>query len=1131
MWHNRYRELNAGHGFRDQPVCPHRAFAPSLRGHFNVVQYIVMSFEKRYQKLNARQKEAVDSIDGPLMVIAGPGTGKTELLSMRTANILQQTDTLPENILCLTFTESGANAMRARLEEIIGPEAYKVAIHTFHSFGTEIINQYGEYFYQGANFRPADELSTYQLLEGIFDELDYSNPLATKMNGQYTHIADVMTVISELKKSGLTNEELNSVLDANERALDGIEKDISKLFASRISQKTADELAPLAHKVASVKQPLLPPGIPPLSSVLALSIAHAVDEAHDTNSTKPITAWKNKYLEKNEAGLLVFKDRKRTAKLRALSFVYYQYLVRMQEARLFDFDDMVLRVVHAMEVFPELRYNLQEKYLYIMVDEFQDTNLAQARMLYNLTTYETGDAPNIMVVGDDDQAIYSFQGAEVGNILSFRDRFEGAKLITLEDNYRSTAPILEASRQVISQGIERLERLVTGIDKTLKANHTHKNSQVELVEYARVDDERAELVGRIKQQIDSGVDPSTITVLARRHHELVNLLPHFSHANISVNYERRDNVLDSEVIGQLELVAQIVLFIAGGQLDKADALLPQLLAHPAWGVPTELLWELALAAHKNHSGWLEEMALQPAYKPLHGWLVEQARICSLQPVEYSLDALLGTPDTATSGKYHSPLYEYFFAEDKRAMEPGSYITYLEALRTIRAKLREYRPNSRLTLADFIEFIALHRQLSATITSVRSRVEASQGAVNLMTAHKAKGLEFDHVYIHGAIDTSWGERVRTRSRSISYPENLPLAPAGDTLDERLRLFFVAMTRARDSLTISYSLQNDSDKQTTRASFLLGDTWHTHQIAASASQQQLEAQLAREWYQPVVALPRTTMQQLLAPTLQTYKLSATHLNNFLDVTRGGPHYFLLNNLLRFPGSMSPSAAFGSAIHSSLQRAHAHLAAHGTKKPTEDVLHDFETALSEKWLAEADHEQFSRRGTDALQAFLAEHYDSFTASEKAELSFSGQQVTVQNARLTGVLDVATIDKTNKTMYVIDYKTGKPAASWQGKTDYEKIKLHKYKQQLMFYKLLVENSRDWHEYTVEKGSIQFVEPTPGSTIRQLDLEFSAGEMAAFSQLVAAVFQRIIQLDLPDTSSYAQNYAGMLEFEASLLT
>jgi DNA helicase-2/ATP-dependent DNA helicase PcrA len=176
-----------------------------------------MDFSHRYKLLNIAQREAVDSLDGPLMVIAGPGTGKTELLSMRTANILDKTDTLPENVLCLTFTQSGASSMRDRLTSIIGKDAYKVAIHTFHSFGSEVINQNGQYFYQGANFRPADELSTYEILRGIFDQLDYRNVIAGKINDDYTYLYDASTVISELKKSGLTSDVLLVILEANDR--------------------------------------------------------------------------------------------------------------------------------------------------------------------------------------------------------------------------------------------------------------------------------------------------------------------------------------------------------------------------------------------------------------------------------------------------------------------------------------------------------------------------------------------------------------------------------------------------------------------------------------------------------------------------------------------------------------------------------------------------------------------------------------------------------------------------------------------------------------------------------------------------------------------------------------------------
>jgi len=685
---------------------------------------------------------------------------------------------------------------------------------------------------------------------------------------------------------------------------------------------------------------------------------------------------------------------------------------------------------------------------------------------------------------------------------------------------------------VICQGSERLEHTIAELDKTLHANQITQKSYVKLQEYSRIDDERAQLVRLISQQIAEGTDASEITVIARRHHELVNLLPYFAAADISVNYERRDNVLESDVIVQLELLAKIISHIATQQLDKADALLPQLLAHPAWNIPAEDIWKLSLAAYSHHSGWLEEMAAQPSFMSIHTWLITQAHASLVQPAEYILDTLLGVPTVGAevSEPFCSPLYHYFFDDETRNTAPNQYMLYLEALRTIRAKLREYHPGAPLKLHDFIEFIDTHHQLGVGITSVRARSQAQTSAVNLMTAHKAKGLEFDHVYIHGAIDSSWGERVRIRSRNISYPENLPLAPAGDSFDERLRLFFVAMTRARNTLTISYSLQNDSDTATARASFLTGNDWEPSHCSDTISTIEQTAQLQNEWYRPIVSLPQSTMSQLLAPTMEHYKLSATHLNNFLDISRGGPQYFLLNNLLRFPQAMSPSAAFGSAIHTALQRAHMHVAAHGSKKPAEDVVHDFETALTEKWLHPTDHEHFAKRGTDALHVFLQQKYASFTSAQKAELGFGNQHVVLQNARLTGALDLVSFDAQSKTISVTDYKTGKPATSWQAKNEYEKIKLHKYKQQLMFYKLLVENSRDYHNYRVEKGIIQFVEPTPTGAIATLELEFSTSEMDDFSRLVEAVYAHIVSLNLPDITHLSPDYNGILHFEAALL-
>jgi ATP-dependent DNA helicase UvrD/PcrA len=1131
-----------------------------------------MDFASRYDKLNDAQKQAVDTIDGPVMVIAGPGTGKTELLSMRTANILARTDTLPENILCLTFTESGAMAMRRRLLEIIGIGAYKVAIHTFHGFGTEVINQNSEYFYHGANFRAADELSNYELLRGIFDELEYDNPLASKMNGEYTHLRDTLTTISELKKSGLTSDELLNVIDAGDNVLDAVEPKLAEIFAGRIAKTTADQLAPLIATIHESGGEVDLPAITPLSTVLADSLQAAISAGQADNSTKPITAWRNAWMKKNDAGKFIFKSRDRHTKLRAVSYIYFQYLARMQQAELYDFDDMILRVVHAMEVFPELRLNLQERYQYIMVDEFQDTNMAQMRILYNLTNNEvSGNRPNIMAVGDDDQAIYSFQGADVGNIHSFREIYDQTELIVLTDNYRSTEKVLSHARSVITQGQNRLENRIDELNKTLTAHHNTPDTTVSLVELPTASSERSWIAEDIAKAIKNGMPASSIAILARRHHEIIELLPYLAKEGIQVNYERRDNVLDLEIITLIEHLTKILVALAEQHHTLADSLLPELLAHPAFAIDPIDIWRLSVQASHNHQSWMEIMAVTPAFVPLHAWLVAQSQAAMHMPLEQILDEMVGTPAATqkssrsdslnrrdvparasrtpraavpapvewpegeesrggdqNEASFISPIYTHYFSPQKLAETPDSYLTYLEALRTIRTKLREYRPGETPTLQTFLEFMRLHRELGSTITNIRSHVDRIDDAINVITTHKSKGLEFDRVYVAGAVDNAWGERARTRSRLISYPENLPLAPSGDSFDERLRLFFVAMTRAKHQLIISYSTTDDAGKETLRASFLNGESWHVTTPQLAGTIDSLTAMAQTMWYQPLVQPIQKPMSDLLAPMLENYKLSSTHLNSFLDVPRGGPQHFLINNLLRFPQAPTPNAGFGIAIHAALQRAHAHLAATGNHRPTEDILHDFEESLTAQRLQPDDFRLYLQKGIDTLTVFLTAKHDDFTPQQKAELNFANQAVHLGDAHLTGSLDL--VDIVDGRVTVTDYKTGRATRNWQGKTDYDKIKLHKYRQQLMFYNLLVGHSRDYSRYTFDRGILQFVEPTPAGEIIALEASFSHDELQEFTQLIQKVWHHITALDLPDTSQYDPSYKGILAFENDLL-
>ena len=1137
-----------------------------------------MDFHTRYATLNANQRQAVDYIHGSLLVVAGPGTGKTELLSMRTAQILRQTDTLPDSILCLTFTESGATNMRQRLRQIIGEDAYKIAIHTFHSFGTEIINQHRQYFFRGADAQPADELTQHQIVTEILEGLDWRNPLSAKNNGEFVYTSELIRVISEFKQSGLTPAELRLVMADNQRVITYIAPDIQQVFATKISKKTIELFAPLAEKIAerigergatelsenaassAPHHTNLPSSITPYAQVLALSIAHTAQEAIDANSTKPLTAWKNKWCEKNAAGEFVLKDFAASEKLSAAIDVYEAYGNVLAERSLFDYDDMILSVIQACESHPELRANLQEQFQFIMVDEFQDTNLAQLRLLFDLTGDE--DNPNIMAVGDDDQAIFSFQGADVGNIQRFRQHYHDPKIIVLTDNYRSAADILTAARGVITQGTDRLENTIDGLSKQLTAHASGSGTRVEVQEFTSASEERAGVAQHIAELIKRGENPAHITVIARHHKELIELLPYLYRQNLTVNYERHDNILEQDIIQALDKLARVVMAIHQNSLDVANSLLPEVIAHPAFGFSALDIWRLSLHAYNHRQLWLESMLANSTFRPFGEWLLERAKDVPNLPLEEQLDKLLGLEAGATpidsvqrlqperpqtpgakrgvdrdgSGAYSNEepslnsLAAHYFSPQALAQNPDAYLTTLESLRTLRQKLRDRTTDATPTLADFLEFIDLHRSTKTRLTHIRPQTSALGGAINLMTAHKSKGLEFPHVFVIGAIDSAWGEKVRSRSRLTRYPANLQLQPAGASYDERLRLFFVAMTRAKTTLTMTYSQTNDAGSDTMIASFL---TDHKPTIIPAADTPAAQLTVAHTDWSVRLSAPITTeLKDVLAPTLETYKLSITHLNNFLDVSRGGPQNFLLNNLLRFPSAKSPAASYGTAIHAVLQQLHNLLRADHHLPPTERILHYFRTSLEAQHLPPDDFALYLDKGTAALTAFLDAKSSEFHDTELAELDFAHQGVVVSGARLTGKLDVADIDKNNKTIFVTDYKTGKPSHSWKGASDYEKIKLHKYRQQLMFYQLLVESSRDYGNFTFTGARLQFVEPDMKTgDILSLEDTFSEEELAEFARLIGVVWRKITALNLPDISGYSVDYKGMVQFEEDLLT
>jgi DNA helicase-2/ATP-dependent DNA helicase PcrA len=1104
-------------------------------------------FDLEYKKLNEQQREAVDTVQGPVLVVAGPGSGKTQLLSMRVANILRTTDAQASNILCLTFTDSAAMELKERLLRLVGTDSHKVAIHTFHSFGTEIIGSYPEYFYNGATFAPTDELAQIDILQSIFEILPYDDPLASKMNGKFVRIRPVLGVIDNLKKSGLGPDELDKIVAENRECIKILEPKLNDVFSGRVSKATVPLLEQYAADVDRSRATITFEPFRSLSSIFLESLEAALASAVEDNSTKPITAWKDDWLKKDADNLFVFADEKVCETFSSITNVYRAYQIEMHKRQLFDFSDMVLEVVRELKENDELRFNIQERYQYLLADEFQDTNNAQMQLLNLIADNPVHEGrPDIMAVGDDDQGVYKFQGAELSNMLGFAEKWRDTKIITLVQNYRSGQLILDKSRAVITQAEQRLE---TSYDYVIK--DLISNSKVPgIVAGRQFDTDEHEyqwVAGEVKRLIGKGHEANKIAVLGRNHKHLLRILPHLQSLKIPVAYDRQADVLTEPHIIQLVQMARLVHLLAIGEHGQADALLSEVMSYPFWGLNHLDLWRLSIEAFNmpRPNRWMQAMveSKDKRFTEITDFLLSLAQQAQNEPMEYLLDKLTGSVGTkfadteeddsdgnesrsvADSEGFTCPYREYYFPTSETVTNSAQQLAYLSSLRVLRTRLRDYRHMEQLRLRDFLIFIELFERNELSLIDSSPYVGADN-AVNLMTAHKSKGQEFTTVFILNCQEDVW---AKSRSfGSIKLPKNMPISPPGDKLDDQLRLFFVAMTRAKEALYLTGHRYDEKGKETQLATFLRTDDAgiEFEQIESDDLGQAVVA-LETSWqsYHP---LPKTEDEKaLLKPLLDKYALSVTHLSNFLDVTNDGPRNFLLHNMLRFPQAESASSAMGSAVHKAIQLSY--IAVKQNKKLSKaEVLDVYEKQLMSHRLSETDHARFLKKGRDTLSAYLDEKYHAFRASDEIEQDFKSENVVIGEARLTGKIDKMELVDDN-SMKVIDFKTGSGFDKWKQPDSFKAVKSWKYRNQLIFYKLLVENSRRWSKYSVPVGAIDFIEPVDGKIIT-LDYDIRESDVERQTLIINAVWESIMSLNFPDTSNYEQSLAGITQFEDDLI-
>jgi DNA helicase-2/ATP-dependent DNA helicase PcrA len=1073
--------------------------------------------------------------------LAGPGTGKTQLISTRVGYILKNTDTPAASILLLTFTDAGAATMRERLIKLVGQPAYEVQINTYHSFGGEIFRRYPDYF-EGSNLSLVEELAADSMLRNIIAKLPYTNPLKYADN----YIGELKGFISEAKRALLTPDYIKQIARAN---LDFISK------ANRSCRQQLDKLLLVSKKVVPVFEELanwlnenptkpLRGNVLPLSYYAYSELKSALEDFEESARTTSLSKWKRRWLAKDEAGRTIFDGQRVNQRLEAAAGVYKIYQKNLETQKLYDYDDMILHAIEALEKNPELKYSLAEQYSYIMLDEFQDTNPSQFRLVELLTDHPVHEGrPNVIAVGDDDQAIYAFQGAEHANMAAFVHHYQDVKIISLDKSYRTHQAILDVGHNIAEQIQNRLQLEFRDINKRLTAGNPDlpEPPNINLREFKSDAAQNDWIAQEIKRLIDQGIAASEIAVLAPKHRFLTLLLPYLAQLKIPIRYERRENILDEPLVYQLERMSELTIALADGNEDLANSIWPEVLSYDFWQVPTDFIWRLNWQLRESHEPWTAQLLNNESYAHIAAFFLKLASLLPTTTFEQQLDALIGLPEISAELKFSqsNPMYNYYFSKQQSQDAPQDFIKLITDLSVLRSNLRDWHRSSGETigLRAFVDFVKGHRAAKLNILNTSPYHEKVQ-AVNLLTAYGAKGREFQAVFIVAANDEVWGSSSRNQGYRISLPANLSfIRYQGASEDERLRLLFVAATRAKTRLYITSYRQDLPGKSYNRLKYLNieeteSGTANSKIVPSEFSQiknddsDNLRLDSADNYWSARHMPPLTgSLKQILAPKLAQYSLSASHLNRFTDLVNAGPNAFFMECLLNFPTAPSVTNAFGTAIHNSLRFAGNILASEGQLPAPNRLIEIFSAQLARIEMTNEERRRLEQRGQISLEAWLKTSGQELKPADRFEYDFRSAGVVLNMARLTGKIDRLIINEKDKQITIIDYKTGLSYKRWQSGV----IKLHKFRQQLNFYKLLIENSSRFRNYKVTHGIIEFVEPDERGQINRLELDYNQSKLEANVKLINGVWSRIQALDFPDTRTYLPSLKGIHQFEQDI--
>ncbi len=932
-------------------------------------------FSEEYNQLNKAQKEAVDAIDGPVMVVAGPGTGKTQILALRIANILTKTDTKADGILCLTFTNAGVKAMRQRLRAYIGAEASKVKVATFHSFGMEMVEKYFAALDLPEAPQLMDEKDSVALCDSILHSRDWAQIRPRSDASRY--FRDLKSLISLLKRERLAPE----------------------IFAAEVRAEI-----------------------------------QSIQEDPENISSRGATKG-----ELKKDALAKMDSLSRT--LEAVEF-YGLYEEAKKEKNAFDYDDVLEALVKIVELSEESGYFIRENYQYILIDEHQDSSGVQNEFLDKVWGGE--EMPNIFVVGDDRQLIYGFGGASLEYFENFKHAFGKAKFITLTENYRSTAPILEAAHSLLQSSITK-EKL----QSQSKEKHPLRIFECD---YPR---DEIILAGiEMKERLAKGEDKNEMSILLPKNRQVRSAVAILRDMGLPVSSGESLNFFDSSEARAIIRVLKIIAdphdgaALAESFFDTLSGIAP-LDAHKF--LRTVKMREFSLANTTEEKS-LFGNAIADWLAKLRSWLAVSGTLSA-----YSLIQHIGTEFLLNTAKNHDEL-----------------VRRVEVIRTVlHLALAQMEKQPKQKLSDFLAFID---RLESYGEHIPLSVFSADEGIKVLTLHGSKGLEFDYVWIAHMDEKSL---AGSANRGFALPARIE--EKKEQKDEMVlkRQLYVAITRAKRFCTLSYPVHSYTGGDLELA-HIIADLSATADkpegIFEKKNKDETEGMILKHDPKVYIASKKeekentglAELAKLVAKDYEDRKVSVSLLNNFFEC----PWKWYFRNLLQLPEPETASLEFGNAVHASIDKI--------LKTPGTPSAKEIENIVTEA--VEKSKVSLSQKEVLSLVQYWAKNrLPEISTNRKNEEPVPVSDERFPHLSIYGKIDLIEIlDK--EAVRVTDFKTGsaKKKSEIEGRVsvdgtrhdsaESDRGRLSNLMRQLAMYSYLLSNNAKWKK-DVRESRLEFVE------------------------------------------------------------